>query len=217
MEWICSTTPEFWLEAIQAGAVCFGVYVAWRGLRTWRSEVIGRRRIEIAEEALSAFHEAAKVIRWARSPFSYEGEGSSRPREANESNSKTKDSYYVPVERLRKRQTVFDTLEMVMPKAIIHFEGAADPFNEIQDICINIEQSSFNLIQTADREIDWNNDPYRKWYTTIRSTDNENAVTSQLETAVSQIDEILKPHLGVSPAGWWRWLIQSWKRLKLSS
>ena len=47
--------PGFWLDAIQAASVFFGVFIAWRGLRTWRHEVIGRRQIEVAEEALGAF------------------------------------------------------------------------------------------------------------------------------------------------------------------
>jgi len=69
----------------------------------------------------------------------------------------------------------------------------------------------------VDQQIDWNNDLPKKWYATIRSTDKDNAVSLQLETAVSRIDEILKPHLGSTAEGWRRWLIQYRKSLKLSS
>ncbi len=49
------------------------VVVGWagvRGLNAWRIETVGRRKTELAEEVLAAFHRAKDVLTWARFPAS---------------------------------------------------------------------------------------------------------------------------------------------------
>ena len=101
-----------WTKAIatiiQAMAVCGAAGIAWRGLTTWRREMVGRRRSELAEQTLAMFYEARDLLAYARFPVSTGGEGETRPRELHESQGEARyrDALFVPVERLNK-QTEF--------------------------------------------------------------------------------------------------------------
>jgi hypothetical protein len=53
-----SITPEW----VQAAALLIAGIAAWRGFGTWRHELVGRRRYELAEETLALFYEAESTI-----------------------------------------------------------------------------------------------------------------------------------------------------------
>jgi hypothetical protein len=105
------------IEAIsniaQTVAILVGACVAVYGINSWRRELIGRRKSEMAESTLSKFYEARDVIRWARFPGGYSDEGRSRPRADGESEAEARhrDSLYVPVERLLKEKDFFASFE----------------------------------------------------------------------------------------------------------
>ena len=62
---------------IAALAVLVGVY-------TWKRELVGKRRIGLAESVLALFYEAEDAIKQIRNPHSFDGEGSKRKRANNE-------------------------------------------------------------------------------------------------------------------------------------
>ena len=66
------------LQVIQAVSLIVAAWTAIYGIRAWRSEFVGKKRIELAEEVLVRFYEARDVIRIIRNPFGYVGEGSTR-------------------------------------------------------------------------------------------------------------------------------------------
>lgn len=62
------------MEFLRDISLLIGIWVAIYGIDSWRREYIGRRRIELAEDVLALFYEAADAIRWMRSPGGYSGE-----------------------------------------------------------------------------------------------------------------------------------------------
>ena len=99
--------------AVGTVAIVLGAGIAIHGINSWKRELIGRRKSEVAENTLSKFYEARDVIKWARFPGGYDHEGRSRPRSENESEAEARyrDSVYVPVERLHKEGEFFASLE----------------------------------------------------------------------------------------------------------
>jgi hypothetical protein len=61
-------------------ASCTAIY----GIGSWRREYVGKKRAELAEEALCHFYEARDAIQHIRNPFSRGGEGSTRKADENE-------------------------------------------------------------------------------------------------------------------------------------
>ena len=61
-----------WIGTV--GAVIASLTAIW-GVWQWRRQMIAGRKMQIAEEVLSAFYEAQDIIRAARSPMSIGDEG----------------------------------------------------------------------------------------------------------------------------------------------
>jgi hypothetical protein len=82
----------------------FDVDLAERKFRYDRELYDHQRRVEFAEEVLAGFYKFKDVIAAARSPAAYGDEGASRPRTDSEptEQSRGKDTYFVPLERLNK-------------------------------------------------------------------------------------------------------------------
>jgi hypothetical protein len=57
-------------EVVSAGAMLATVWIAWRALRTWRDEVLGSSRFELARSILYNAHLLARGIQSYRSVFS---------------------------------------------------------------------------------------------------------------------------------------------------
>jgi hypothetical protein len=70
------------------------------------------RRVELAEDVLTAFYRVQVVLVHVRSPLSLGNEGEQRPRRGYESESlaRLRDSYYVPIARLNREAEVFAKL-----------------------------------------------------------------------------------------------------------
>ena len=82
----------------------YDVDLAERRFRYDRELHDHKRRVEFAEEILAGFYKFRDIIAAARSPAAYGDEGASRPRGDNEQAelARSKDTYFVPLERLHK-------------------------------------------------------------------------------------------------------------------
>jgi hypothetical protein len=54
---------------ITALAAVFGAWLAYRGLDRWRTETLGKRKAEIAQETLALAYEMEEILQSARNPF----------------------------------------------------------------------------------------------------------------------------------------------------
>lgn len=57
-----------WTGLIRNVLVIIASIVAIYGIRAWRREFIGKRKIELAEEVLALFYETRDIIRYIRDP-----------------------------------------------------------------------------------------------------------------------------------------------------
>lgn len=67
-------------------ATITAIYVAIRGLHTWREEAVGRRQVELYEELMCLFYDAEEMFNQIRSPIrlAYEIESAKEPMEGLE-------------------------------------------------------------------------------------------------------------------------------------
>jgi hypothetical protein len=108
--------PSIWLELVRmipsvvtAITAIYGVRIGIQGLNKWRTETIGKRKAELAEEVLADFYEGRDIINAARSPGGFGHEGATRPRAEweSEDDTRTLDAYFRTMERLRNKEEFF--------------------------------------------------------------------------------------------------------------
>ena len=94
-------------------SVIIGALALISGIRAWKREYIGKRKIELAEDTLMLFYQARDAIREIRNPFGRIGEGSSRQKADNETASETEllNRAYVVYERYQKQEDIFNKLQ----------------------------------------------------------------------------------------------------------
>ena len=85
---------------------------AWKALSAWRDEMLGKRKAELAEDALTKFYQAERAISIIRSPIvgTSESEGREREPDETEKESKILDTYYVPLGRIQSQNELFSDL-----------------------------------------------------------------------------------------------------------
>ncbi|RWD31309.1 MAG: hypothetical protein EOS22_04610 [Mesorhizobium sp.] len=84
-----------------------GTYIAFAGLRTWKSEMKGRRDIELCQHVIALFYEAEEKVRDLRQPMAYPAvESAERPKREGESDAegRLRDTLYVPIARWRSQR-----------------------------------------------------------------------------------------------------------------
>jgi hypothetical protein len=115
-------------------AVCSGVGLAFWSVGKWRAEQIGKRQCELAEDALALMYEAQWVFDYVRSPAEFEGEGSTRTGQADESVPVrvALNHQFVPLERMNARSDYFTKVTGLYPRyKAIFGRKAAVPVEEI--------------------------------------------------------------------------------------
>jgi hypothetical protein len=124
-------------SAATAGAAWFGASIAYRGLNKWRDETVGKRKTELAEQALVGVYEARDVFVWTRSRGILGGEGGSRAPAVGESKTQQeqRNIYFVPIERLTHENELFARLHSLRYAFAAHFgEASIEPFKQIMEV-----------------------------------------------------------------------------------
>lgn len=96
---------------LQAVSVAVTAVFAILGLRAWRRQLLGRRKIEIAEGTLFAAYKIKEAMSYIRGPGLVGG--STRPRQPDEPEglASRRGSYFVPLERMQKASGDFAEFE----------------------------------------------------------------------------------------------------------
>ncbi len=140
---------------VTALAAAFAAFQAWKGLSTWRHELIGKRKAELAEEVLSGFYQTADAIKSIRSPLSFpEHESKDRERTKTETEDQTKalDAHYVPIARIEKRSEFFSDLLAKKYRMKALFGDEVDiPFNTLNKILNDIQNSAAGMMRSVKR------------------------------------------------------------------
>lgn len=123
---------------------------AFFGFNAWRREYVGKRRLDLAEEVYSLFHQARDAISTIRSPLGYSGEGSTRRRGENEAPEETQtlDLAYTTIERYKAYEELFGRLFSLQYRFAVQFgEKYSKPFNELGKVVNKLLNTAHHLAQ----------------------------------------------------------------------
>lgn len=137
-----------WSETFKNLSILLAAWSVIYGIGAWRREFIGKRKIELAEEVLALFYEAKDAVHTIRSPFGFEGEGSTRKPGKYErpEDKETLDNAYVVIERYNKYQAPFNKLYAMRYRFMAQVgKDEAKPFDELRDIINEIILASRRL------------------------------------------------------------------------
>jgi hypothetical protein len=174
------------------GLACAAIFAARqgiRGLNAWRSEAVGKRKMELAEEVLADFYQAREIIDGARIPVSFGGEGSTRQKTdwETEDDTRTLNAYFVPAERLAKNGEFFSQLMAHRYRFLAVFgQQAAKPYDELfnirRDILLAVRMLYMTHQQRREGDLQQNR---RKWEETIGfALSEEDPISRRLASAV---------------------------------
>ncbi len=180
-----------------AGAACFAAWIAYKGLTRWQTEVLGRRRMELAEDVLSNLYEAKRLITVIRFPFATEGESAARvapPGETDEQK-RLRDSYFAPLGRYEHHMKFFSDLRAKRYRMMALFgPKVAEPFDEIEQTLSKIIAAARMLLRTAGDEIR-DVEFHRKLEATIWQAEENDEHATKVDKAVTDIEAICRPVL----------------------
>jgi hypothetical protein len=180
------------LAAVVAG------WAGVRGLHAWRTEMVGRRKTELAEEVLAGFYRVRDILTWARFPASddnNDGEDD-RPRTRPEDEELERGEIFTPVDRLTKESQVFSELQASRYRFMAYFgEEAAQPFEEIRAIHSEVIDSAHNLIRTYGHEQTGSEEWRRnQWEAAIGwGEGGGDTLRRRLDLAVKAIEQTCRP------------------------
>jgi len=188
------------LEIINTLAIVIASIVAICGISAWRREFQGKRKIELAEDVLSLFYEAKDAIRAIRNPLGFQGEGTTRKPEENETpmQKEARDRVYFIYERFEKRQEIFNKLHSKRYQFKARFGPEKDkPFEDLKDIIIEIQVAAGSLARIWSQPYK-NEDPaiknkIRENQLVIQRIGEEDPITKRIEKIISDIDAICRP------------------------
>jgi hypothetical protein len=167
-----------------------------RALAGWK------RRVELAEEALSEFYQAREIIMLARHPASFEGEGRTRTRAGHETeeDSKALDSYYVTIERMSEHKELFSRLYAKRYRFQALFgRDAVKPFDDLFRIRDEVAIAVRMLMRT------YRSNPalplpaaHDRWEATMGwGTSEDDPIAKRLDQAVEDIERICQPAIQI--------------------
>lgn len=187
-------------DIVQAIAVVAVAIPAFKGLTTWRDQLIGGKKIELAEEALTLAYTLQGVIEWARHPASFGGEGEDRQGRDQEPEARRRlnDSYYSRISRLSEHDEDFARLRLARMRFRAYFGEQGQ--NELAAFGITrnkISNAVGMLINRAGGEA-YPQDLRERYQNTIwdMSTEDEpDEIRQEINDAVVEMERICRPIL----------------------
>jgi len=125
------------LNDIRDISILIAIWVAIYGIDSWRREFQGKRQIELAEEALALFYEAADAIAHIRNPFGFSNEFESVKREANESDTdfEARKRASVVFYRYNKHNELFSRIHSIRYRFMAAFgKDKTKPFDDLHKV-----------------------------------------------------------------------------------
>lgn len=189
----------------------------------WRVQIIGKRRFEVAEEALIAFAKCKDALAHVRGALSYGGEGKSRPKEDGEKpeDAERLDRQFVPYERLNRVAESFVSLRKSQLLCLFHFgKEAYDAMDalfkarsdvHLAAMLIADEQRGQRFREATPEEEKMSREAHGDLYATGGKYD---VIAIKIATAETTLEAVCGPYLKYRsafwPEAWTRW----WMRRK---
>ena len=193
-------TVQDFTDIIQALAVVAVAIPASFGLTTWRDQLIGKKKIELAEEALTLAYELQEVIQYARHPFS-SGEGEKREGRENEpeGHRRSNDAIYSRIVRLSEYGETFAKLQTVRIRFRAYFnEQAQDELAVFNTVRKEIIFSAWELINNSTDLDEYPKDLRTEMRNTVWDksvAERPDKIRQKVDSAVAEIERVCRPVL----------------------
>jgi len=184
-----------WIVAIAAALA------AWQGIKSlsaWRKEEAGRRRMELAEVALSEFYEARDIFKWVRSPGRIDDDGDPQSLQSPQ------DVYSPILRRLAEDGDFFGRMRARRYRVHALFgPGAVEPYDIITGVHTDVTQAAKMLIQTPqDTGRPADSKRSARWEDTVwDDAEEEDEINGRIETAVRKAEAVFRPQIDINEAG----------------
>lgn len=182
-EWVTAAgTAMAGLATLIAG------WAAVRGVDAWRSEIVGRRKAELAEDVLAQFYHARDVLIWARLP-----DRPLAPALDSDDPDERHRSHASPIERLTQESALFSELQASRYRFMAYFgEDAANPFEQMRAIHGEVMSSAEALIRDPNEQAsDADRD---RWEDAIGWVDDgDDALARRLAETIAAVEHVCRP------------------------
>jgi hypothetical protein len=201
-----------WGEFIQTVSIAVAAYFAVAGLRVWRAQMIGKRRFEIAGEAVLAAHRVKESLRFIRTPGRMGEELEGRQRSSDETSEQARwyDTYFIIFAREEIVREDFAQLAKSRLLCRVHFgEDAVKPFDNLLAVRAKVLAHAVTLMNLGSNQAF----TYSEWPKLQGVVfGDRDAIAACVDDAVSHIETICRPFLSTSDDSvLWR---NVWARVK---
>lgn len=135
-------------EGLGLFATLTTICLAFYGLDSWRREHLGRRQIELAEDALALFYEAADALKHIRHPasFEYETKDITRKDQENDAEFSARKNASIVFVRTAEYSELFNRLHAMRYRFMAQIgRDKAQPFEDIRRIVLDVENAAASL------------------------------------------------------------------------
>jgi hypothetical protein len=200
-------TLKEWIELVQGVSVIVASIAAFFGIKAWHEEFIGRRRLELAEEALALFYQANDVIAFMRFPAGYTDERSSRKFEEVETpkQKQIRDDAYVTFERYNLNREIFSRIQALRYRFMAQFgKDTASPFGRLKSIIDELFGAARQWVMLSEVDEHTFSHPERlqehqarieKFEKILWGIDEGDPISQRLEDTVQEMEQICRPQL----------------------
>jgi hypothetical protein len=190
-----------WIQILEQISILIGIWVLIYGIDAWRREHVGRRQLELAEDTLALFYEAADAIRHMRHPasFGYETEEVERSEGETDSQFQARKNASVVFHRYNKYQEIFNKIHASRYRFMAQIgKEKSEPFIELRKIVNEITLSARMLARLWARNHFRTDDQWEKHQEQINKheavfwegLEEEDPINPKLEKVIKDIEKI---------------------------
>ena len=208
-------TTRIVLPAVTSLATIVAAGTAIWGIRAWRREYTGKRRIDLAEDVLALVYEIQDVLASVRSPLGHSEEGQKCPEmpDAIDKEKAMLNTAYIPIERCNSRKELFARLRSLRYRFMaLNGKDTGEPFEELNSIRHSLTKPFYNMrirlkelhrkIKSTDpKEYDQMLDDLWKYWTDKKdkeeyNEEGEDLVLKQCEAVIERFDVMCRKAIG---------------------
>lgn len=200
-------TFKDWTAALQSLAVIAASCVAFFGINSWRRELVGKRRMELAEEVLALFYQAKDIIAFVRFPAGYAAESADRKPEPHEKpeQKRIRDDAFVTRERFNKNSEVFSRIHALRYRFMAQFgKDTGVPFGQLKSILdelfvalhqwVMLSEVDDRVFTTSQSRQD-HQARIEKYEAVLWGMEEDDQISMRVEKAIANVEQICRPHI----------------------
>lgn len=188
-----------WVEIIKLIPSFILIGVAVYGIEAWRREHVGKRRIELAEDTLALFYQAADAIKYMRNPLAFEHERKDVERGEDESEDefKARKNYSVVFYRYNQYQELFSKIHAFRYRFMAQRgKTEAAPFDELRKIVSEIKDAAVMLARLWPRDDFCTDEEWKKhcaqrkeYRFVLWETSEDDPINLKIDKVIADIDK----------------------------